>query len=149
MLIDIQKQIVEDFIKAMDVHDTLTVQYHLKLLNPDTYKTAIKELWTEFIKEVVDLHERPGEHCPYKPDARCTKPDDISCSEIDCEVWVKYVLGGYHEGLSQEEIKELTDQLNKEFPTFRRGLRVGPPTEKDLQIADRLKDYWKCQGNED
>lgn len=42
--------------------------------------------------ELLDEFDRAGRQCPYSPGARCTKPENMICPEIDCKVWLEKVL---------------------------------------------------------
>jgi len=46
------------------------------------------EIITEMAKEELEeIHGTEGHPCPYSPVARCAKPEDKTCAELDCLIW--------------------------------------------------------------
>lgn len=77
-------QIADDFIKALNLHNNLIFEcYEYKLIEEKECQTALKNIWAGFFRKYFN----PGNPCQYKPESRCTKPDDMKCAQLDCLVW--------------------------------------------------------------
>lgn len=74
------------------------------LIKPFVFIGQVKDLsrLLEFVahikanaqKALELIHEIDGgRQCPYSPEARCTKTENKTCPEIDCQVWLDKVLG--------------------------------------------------------
>ena len=43
------------------------------------------------MQETAEALRDEGKPCPYSETARCTKPEDQTCAEWDCEAWLERV----------------------------------------------------------
>ena len=48
---------------------------------------------TEKALELINEIGGPDHQCPFSFEAKCTKPENKTCSEFDCPVWTYKVLG--------------------------------------------------------